>query len=102
MGCSKHPPVRRGEQGVRATHGLVLKAEGRDSEVLIGRWRGEALGPRPKGKRGLQTHRTPAPRMETRPCSWADPRKTEQFLVSLKQGILGQVTCVPLKSHLLE
>lgn len=91
-GCSKHPLVRSGEQAVRATHGLVLKAEGRDSETVTGRWRGEALGPRPKGKHGLQTHR----------ALLMDPRKTEQFLVNLKQGILGQLMYVPLKSRLLE
>lgn len=40
--------VWRGERGVRAAHGLELRAEGRDREALTGRWREEALGTKTK------------------------------------------------------
>lgn len=84
--------------------GLGLRTEGQESEVLTGKTKGRSSGDQDQ-KVSLDsgyTERASEFRSKTQLYPGINPRASEQPLVNLKQGILGQEMHVPLRSHLLQ
>lgn len=81
-----------------------MRAEGQDSEVLMGKMEGRCSGDQDQmvSVDSGYTEKASEFRSKTQLYPGVDPRASEQLLVSLKQGILGQEMCVPLRSHLLQ